>query len=86
MIIQGFDVAFCDQLRAIVNHHDTTNNSNANAAASADCDFVLPFYPAENKFAALASHDCIVELSGLVTAAATGLHKIANDLRYEHLT
>jgi fumarate hydratase class II len=41
----------------------------------------LPFVTAPNKFEALASHDAIVFVHGALTAAATGLFKIANDIR-----
>jgi fumarate hydratase class II len=41
----------------------------------------LPFVSAANKFEALASHDAIVFAHGALTSAATGLFKIANDIR-----
>jgi fumarate hydratase class II len=41
----------------------------------------LPFVTAPNKFEALASHDALVSVHGALNAAATGLFKIANDLR-----
>ena len=41
----------------------------------------LPFKTAENKFEALAAHDAIVEMSGVLNVIATSLMKIANDLR-----
>lgn len=42
----------------------------------------IPFKPATNFFAALASHDAIVELSGALKVLATALMKIANDIRW----
>ena len=39
------------------------------------------FKPAANKFQALASHDSIVELSGVLNVLATDLFKIGNDIR-----
>ncbi len=39
------------------------------------------FKPASNKFQALASHDSIVELSGVLNVIATDLFKIGNDIR-----
>ena len=42
----------------------------------------LPFKPAKNKFAALASHDAIVNFSGTMNTAAVCLMKIANDIRF----
>jgi len=42
----------------------------------------LPFKPAPNKFAALASHDSIVNFSGTMNTAAVCLMKIANDIRF----
>jgi fumarate hydratase class II len=42
----------------------------------------LPFRESPNKFAALASHDSLVALSGAYTALATALMKIANDVRW----
>ncbi len=42
----------------------------------------LPFKPAKNKFAALASHDPIVNFSGALNTTAVSLMKIANDIRF----
>tara|TARA_B100001996_G_scaffold381534_1_gene371168 strand:+ start:778 stop:2166 length:1389 start_codon:yes stop_codon:yes gene_type:complete len=42
----------------------------------------IPFKPAKNKFAALASHDAIVNFSGTLNTAAVCLMKIANDIRF----
>ena len=42
----------------------------------------LPFKPTKNKFAALASHDPIVNFSGSLNTAAVSLMKIANDIRF----
>ena len=42
----------------------------------------LPFKCAKNKFAALASHDPIVNFSGTLNTAAVSLMKIANDIRF----
>ncbi|MFD1952472.1 class II fumarate hydratase [Sphingomonas arantia] len=41
----------------------------------------LPFETAPNKFEALASHDTLVELSGVLSVLAVSLSKIANDIR-----
>lgn len=41
----------------------------------------VPFVTAENKFEALAAHDAIVEMSGVMNTIAVGLFKIANDIR-----
>ena len=41
----------------------------------------IKFKPANNKFQALASHDSLVELSGVLNVIATDLFKIANDIR-----
>ncbi len=41
----------------------------------------LPFETAPNKFEALASHDTLVELSGMLNVIAVSLTKIANDIR-----
>ncbi|MFE1603062.1 class II fumarate hydratase [Methylobacterium sp. ID0610] len=41
----------------------------------------LPFTSAENKFEALASHDALVFTQGALTSLASGLFKIANDIR-----
>jgi fumarate hydratase class II len=41
----------------------------------------LPFTSAADKFEALASHDGLVFVHGALNAAATGLFKIANDIR-----
>jgi len=42
----------------------------------------LPFKVAPNKFAALAAHDEIVNLSGTLNTTAVSLMKIANDIRF----
>ncbi|MFL6847386.1 MAG: class II fumarate hydratase [Sphingomicrobium sp.] len=41
----------------------------------------LPFTSASNKFAELAAHDTLVELSGVLNVLAVALTKIANDVR-----
>jgi fumarate hydratase class II len=41
----------------------------------------LPFLTAPNKFEALAAHDAIVFAHGALSSVATGLFKIANDVR-----
>jgi len=41
----------------------------------------IPFRPAPNKFAALAAHDALVELSGALNTLAAALIKIANDIK-----
>ncbi len=41
----------------------------------------LPFITALNKFEALAAHDAMVEISGVLNTIAVGLFKIANDIR-----
>lgn len=42
----------------------------------------LPFVTAPNKFEALASHDTMVEISGVLNVIAVSLMKIANDIRF----
>jgi fumarate hydratase class II len=42
----------------------------------------LPFVPAANKFEAMAAHDALVELSGVLNVLAVSLMKIANDIRF----
>jgi len=41
----------------------------------------LPFVSAANKFEALAAHDAMVEISGMLNTIAVSLNKIANDIR-----
>ena len=41
----------------------------------------LPFSSAPNKFEALAAHDAMVEISGVLNTIAASLNKIANDIR-----
>ena len=41
----------------------------------------LPFISASNKFEALATHDAMVEISGVLNVIAVSLNKIANDIR-----
>ena len=42
----------------------------------------LPFRAAANKFEAIAAHDAMVELSGVLSTIAASLFKIANDIRF----
>ncbi|MFC4271426.1 class II fumarate hydratase [Sneathiella chungangensis] len=42
----------------------------------------LPFSSAANKFEAIAAHDALVELSGVLNVIATSSMKIANDIRF----
>ncbi len=42
----------------------------------------LPFVSARNKFAALAAHDALVMMSGVLRTLACSLMKIANDIRW----
>ena len=42
----------------------------------------LPFVTAPNKFEALAAHDAMVEMSGVLKTVAASLFKIANDIRF----
>ncbi|MFW5680282.1 MAG: class II fumarate hydratase [Pseudomonadota bacterium] len=42
----------------------------------------LPFVTAPNKFEALAAHDAMVELSGVLNTLAASYMKIANDIRF----
>ena len=41
----------------------------------------IKFRPSSNKYQSLASHDAIVEVSGVINTIATDLFKIANDIR-----
>ena len=41
----------------------------------------IPWESAPNKFEALATHDTLVEVSGILNTIAVGLNKIANDIR-----
>ncbi|KJV56380.1 fumarate hydratase class II [Orientia chuto str. Dubai] len=41
----------------------------------------IKFYSAQNKFEAIACHDTLVELSGILNVLAVSLMKIANDIR-----
>ncbi|WP_061223350.1 class II fumarate hydratase [Leptospira weilii] len=52
------------------------------AAAQIAKETGLPFVSAENKFEALAAHDSLVEVSGVLKTIAVSLMKIANDIRW----
>ncbi|RHX92032.1 class II fumarate hydratase [Leptospira stimsonii] len=52
------------------------------AAAQIAKETGLPFISAENKFEALAAHDSLVEVSGVLKTIAASLMKIANDVRW----
>jgi len=43
---------------------------------------LIPFKPAQNKFAELAAHDSIVNFSGTLNTCAVALMKISNDIRF----
>lgn len=45
-------------------------------------DTAIPFVPAQNRFEAMASHDAMVEMSGVMNVLATSAMKIANDIRF----
>ena len=51
-------------------------------AAELSSRLQLPFESAENKFAALASHDALVSAHGALKTLAVALIKIANDIRW----
>lgn len=54
----------------------------AEASASAIAKLTgLPFITAPNKFAVQGAHDALVQQSGTLRTLATGLYKIANDIR-----
>lgn len=54
----------------------------AEAAAAIAKETGLPFVSAENKFEALAAHDSLVEVSGVLKTIACSLMKISNDIRW----
>ncbi|MDF3037049.1 MAG: fumC [Paucimonas sp.] len=54
----------------------------AHVAAELACGSGLAFIGAENKFAALASHDAMVAAHGALKTLAAALMKIANDVRW----
>ncbi len=55
----------------------------ANKVAEKISEFAeLPFVSARNKFEAIAAHDTLVELSGVLKTIAVSLMKIANDIRF----
>jgi fumarate hydratase class II len=54
---------------------------DAFVAALADVTGGVPWVSAPNKFEALATHDAMVEVAGVLNTIAVGLTKIANDLR-----
>jgi fumarate hydratase class II len=67
----------------------TAVGTGLNAKAGFDTAFAeevahltgLPFVTAPNKFTALATHDALVDLSGVLNTIAVSLMKIANDIR-----
>ena len=58
-----------------------SRNLHKPSLAASRNDHELPFVSAPNKFEALAAHDAYVFVHGAINAAATGLFKIANDIR-----
>ncbi|MCW7488058.1 class II fumarate hydratase [Leptospira meyeri] len=61
---------------------NTHPNFAVKAAAAIANETGLPFVTAENKFEALAAHDSLVEVSGVLKTIACSLMKIANDIRW----
>jgi fumarate hydratase class II len=68
----------------------TAVGTGLNAPENFDHDFIkaltdltggIPWASAPNKFEALATNDTMVEVAGVLTTIATGLIKIANDIR-----
>jgi fumarate hydratase class II len=51
-------------------------------AAGIERETKLPFTSAPNKFEALAAHDSIVEMSGVLNTVACSLNKMSNDVRW----
>ena len=60
---------------------NTTVGYDVAIAAAIAQETGLPFVTAPNKFEALAAHDSIVEVSGMLNTVACSLNKIANDIR-----
>ncbi|MCW7491219.1 class II fumarate hydratase [Leptospira sp. 2 VSF19] len=61
---------------------NTHPNFAVKVAAAIAKETGLPFVTAENKFEALAAHDSLVEVSGVLKTIACSLMKIANDIRW----
>ncbi|VDP70547.1 unnamed protein product [Echinostoma caproni] len=68
----GFDVALCEQINSMIKEKNSKAGSN-------HMPVQLNFHPAENKFAALSSHDALLQLSGSFNCVATVLLKLASD-------
>ncbi|NCS94436.1 MAG: class II fumarate hydratase [Leptospira sp.] len=62
-----------------LNTHPDFANKTADAIAK---ETGLPFISADNKFEALAAHDSLVEVSGVLKTLAVSCMKIANDVRW----
>jgi fumarate hydratase class II len=60
---------------------NTHPNFPLQAASAIAKETGLPFVSAENKFEALATHDALVEMSGVLKTIAVSLMKIGNDIR-----
>ena len=61
---------------------NTTKNFDKKVVREIAKHTKLPFKNAKNKFAALSSHDPIVNFSGALNTTAVSLMKIANDIRF----
>ena len=61
---------------------NTTDGYDVAMAAEIKNITQLNFQTAKNKFEALGSQDCIIELSGALKVIASSLFKIANDIRW----
>ncbi|THD21101.1 Fumarate hydratase class II [Fasciola hepatica] len=66
---QGFDFALCEQINQLLKERSVKENMSVE----------LEFQPARNKFAALAGHDALLQLSGSFNCVATVLLKLASD-------
>ena len=67
---------------AVGNGLNTHPEFGARVAAQLAAANGMPFVSADNKFAALASHDCLVAAHGALKTLAVALMKIANDIRW----
>ncbi|CAH8838424.1 unnamed protein product [Trichobilharzia szidati] len=70
---KGFDEEFCKSLTEL------TKTRYASMYEESPPVVDLIFKPAENKFAALAGHDALLQLSGCFNTTATALMRLAND-------
>jgi len=78
----GYDTKVVNYINKFIEAEEQKSRRAENSyALTVLRSYGLQFYPAQNKFEAMTSHDAFVELSGALKRLAVSLMKIANDIK-----